>query len=45
MAEILERLQLQKLSQRRQRLEENRRQESGISRQTHNPTMTAYLAA
>lgn len=45
MAEILERRQLQKLSQRCRRLEENRRQKTGISKQTHNPTMTASLVA
>lgn len=45
MAEILERRQLQKLSHRCRRLEQNRRQKTGISKQTHNPTMTASLVA
>jgi transposase InsO family protein len=43
MAVILEQRQLQKLSQRRRRLEENRRQKTGTSNQTNNPTMTASL--
>jgi putative transposase len=45
MAAILEQRQLQKLSQRRRRLEENRRQKTGTSNQPNNPTMNASLVA